>query len=251
MTRLRPREGAARAFVIHLSLSAAVVAALAATMWRLWYPQPFFMHDGGWQMLRLIVLVDVGIGPLLTLLVFDRAKPELRRDLAVIAALQLAAFACGTWVMHAWRPAFLVHASSTFHSVPWPDMLRATPDPGPARAIAAMTSPPARVVLDLPRDAAARGALLQRSLAGGPAVIHLGQYYRAVDEEAFRNIAAEGADIEALARADPEVRAALDGLRARHGAGIEGFVFVPAQLRYGMLMLVFDRRTGTLVDWME
>ena len=248
---MRLRDGAARAFVIHLGISAAIVGTFALAAWRLWYPQPFFMHDGGWQVLRVIVPVDVVLGPLLTLIVFDRAKPELRRDLTVIVSLQLAAFAYGAWVMYHWRPAFLVHAAASFHSVPWPDMLRATPDPAPARAIAAGAAAPVVVLLDLPADAAKRGALMRASLAGGPAIIHLGQHYRVLDEAAFARIASEGADIEALARNDAEVKTALDALRARHPGGIAGYLFVPAQLRYGMLMLVFDRRTRSLIDWME
>ena len=80
-----------------------------------WYSPPFFMFDGGWQVLRLIVLVDVVLGPLFTLIVFDRAKRALRRDLAVIALVQAAALAYGAWIMHAYRPAFIVYAE---HALP-------------------------------------------------------------------------------------------------------------------------------------
>ena len=59
------------------------------------------------------------MGPLLTLAIFNLAKPlkELRRDLAVIAVLQLLALAYGMWAVVVVRPVHLVYEIDRFRVV--------------------------------------------------------------------------------------------------------------------------------------
>ena len=92
------------------------MAALGSTAYLLWYPPPYFEFDGGMNVMRLLLVVDVVLGPLLTLVVFQRGKKGLRRDLAVIGALQLAAFVYGAGLMFQYRPAFVVYAEKNFFS---------------------------------------------------------------------------------------------------------------------------------------
>ena len=51
------RSGKLPAFLIHAGISAAVVGLVGAAMFMLWYPLPYFWFDGGWHVLRIIVLV--------------------------------------------------------------------------------------------------------------------------------------------------------------------------------------------------
>src|SRR5262249_31768987 len=80
---------------IHLLISAAIATAVVSSMLLLWYPRPFFAAAGGATLLVLLIGVDVVLGPLLTLVVYDPRKKTLALDLAIIAALQLAALAYG------------------------------------------------------------------------------------------------------------------------------------------------------------
>ena len=223
---------------------------LALLMLHWWYPPPFFMFDGGWQVLRLIMLVDVVLGPLLTLVVFNRAKPELMRDLAIVGLIQLAAFAAGAWVMHQHRPAFMVYAERTFTPVTWPELRRATPDLTVPMALAAANRAPVPVLSDLSADPAARLRMLAVMAAGGPSVTHYGAYYRPLGEAQFARIAAEGADIDQLAAGNPAIAAELARVRAAHAARRQHLLFVPLDCRYGLIMLVFDRQSRSVVDWM-
>ena len=84
-----------KASALHLALSAAIGVAVVALMLALWYPQPYFAAMGGDTLILLLIGVDVVIGPLITLIVFDPKKKSLRFDLAVIAVLQLAALVYG------------------------------------------------------------------------------------------------------------------------------------------------------------
>lgn len=246
---VRPaRAGRGRAFAIHLGLSALAVGALALAMWLFWYPPPYFMHDGGWRVLRIIVLVDVVAGPLLTLLVFDRAKKELRRDLAVIVLLQVAAFAGGAWVMHANRPAFVVFAGNALQVVSWRDLRADGGDLAQPESLARGRPAPVFAYLELPADRRERQRLLDAAARANRPIAHHGERYRQFDHPRFEEVARGATDIDALARDDASVAAELARVRAAH-PGLT-LVFLPVECRDGIIMLVFDRATLGVVDWM-
>lgn len=95
---------------IHLLLSLAVAAAAAWLVFGVWYPYPYSEISGGRELFFIVIIVDVLMGPLLTLAVFNRNKParELRRDLAIIGLLQIAALVYGLWTVSVARPVHLV-----------------------------------------------------------------------------------------------------------------------------------------------
>ena len=108
-----------RAAGIHLGLSLAVALLAAGLVFGLWYPMPFREISGGRELFLLIVAVDVVIGPVITLAVFDRRKPwrELRRDLAVVGLLQLAALGYGLHTVFEARPVVLALEGSRLRVV--------------------------------------------------------------------------------------------------------------------------------------
>lgn len=133
-----------RASGIHLTISLAVAAFAAALVFGLWYPYPYREISGGRELFWLVVSVDVVMGPLLTLAIFDNRKPwrVLRRDLAVIGILQLGALSYGLWTVAAARPVHLVFEIDRFrvvHAVDVsptllgqaPESLRSLPMTGP------------------------------------------------------------------------------------------------------------------------
>jgi len=118
----------ARACGIHFGASLAVAALAALLVFGLWYPYPYRDISGGRELFLLVVSVDVVIGPLITFSVFDRRKPrtELRRDLAVVALLQVCALAYGLWTVAIARPVHLVFEIDRLrvvHAVEVPDDL--------------------------------------------------------------------------------------------------------------------------------
>lgn len=129
----------ARAALVHLALSALVAALAALLVFALWYPYPYRELSGGRELFQLVVAVDIVLGPLLTFAVFDLAKGRavLRRDLVVIALLQLAGLAYGLWTVQVARPAHMVFEYDRFrvvHRLDIPDELEAKVPPGIAVA---------------------------------------------------------------------------------------------------------------------
>lgn len=115
MPRWKPRNRW-QAFGIHLGLSFLLFLVLAAIIKFLWYPGVLFATEGGWQGMRLIAGVDLVIGPLLTLLVYNLAKPELRRDLAIIGLLQTACIIGGMFVVADNRPIVITYTQGSFQT---------------------------------------------------------------------------------------------------------------------------------------
>lgn len=101
-----------KAASIHLSVSFTLATSIGTVLYFLWFPQPYFIAAGASSLIILLLGVDVGIGPLLTLIVVSPRKSRklLKLDLSVIAALQAIAFAYGIHVIAVARPVFLVAA---------------------------------------------------------------------------------------------------------------------------------------------
>jgi hypothetical protein len=109
----------AQAACVHLTASLAVAALAALLVFVVWFPFPYREISGGRALFELLVAVDLTLGPLLTFVVFNRAKPrrELWRDLSVIAVLQLAALGYGLHAVYQARPVYLVYEVDRFQVV--------------------------------------------------------------------------------------------------------------------------------------
>jgi hypothetical protein len=119
LTDQSPRKSRLLAAGMHLGISLAIAALAAWLVFAVWYPYPYREISGGRELFLIVVVVDVVMGPLLTLTVFNTRKPmkELRRDLAVIGLLQLAALAYGLWTVAEARPVHLVFELDRFRVV--------------------------------------------------------------------------------------------------------------------------------------
>lgn len=108
-----------RAAGIHLGLSVLVALLAAVLVFAFWYPYPYREISGGRELFRLVVMVDVVLGPLITFAVFDRAKTRtgLHRDLLVVGLLQLAGLCYGLWTVHLARPVHMVYEYDRFRVV--------------------------------------------------------------------------------------------------------------------------------------
>ena len=124
---------ALRAGALHLLLSASVAGLVALLVFGAWFPGPLRTLTGGAELFWLLVGVDVVCGPLLTLVVFNPAKPrtELRRDLALVVLIQLLALGYGVHSLSYARPVALVYEVDRFRSVSFADLDEAENDQVP------------------------------------------------------------------------------------------------------------------------
>lgn len=152
------------AFGIHLLISAAIFAAILGLFYFVWFPGAF-LKVGGMEGLTLMAWVDLVLGPLLTLIVFNRAKKSLKIDLAVIAAFQIACLAVGLWVVEKQRPLAQIVVNDTVYVFTKEDLkLR---DISLEKIDSMPGSYPKPIFVDLPIDQTARKVTLATSLLNG------------------------------------------------------------------------------------
>ena len=108
------------AFLIHLALSLLIFMTLVMLMVTLWFPGELFFLDGGWEGLKLVALIDIVLGPALTLLLFKPGKKNLLMDMSCVAAFQIAALAYGFVTTHEQRTAAVVFAENKFNTLSQP-----------------------------------------------------------------------------------------------------------------------------------
>ncbi len=110
-TLLQPKF---KATALHLVLTAIFVSFVVGGMILFMYPGPFFEMEGGTEVLKILVLVDLVIGPFLTFIVFKPNKASLKFDLSAIVVFQLAFLIYGVSVITSARPAFLVFSKDRY-----------------------------------------------------------------------------------------------------------------------------------------
>ncbi len=117
----------------HFLFSLAVAVAIAALIFGFWYPNPYDELVGGQELFRIIILVDVICGPLLTLVIYNPKKPriELFRDLGFVIFIQLAALGYGLYSLMQARPVWLAFEKDIFRVVSIPDLMPGTLEQAP------------------------------------------------------------------------------------------------------------------------
>lgn len=162
-------HAAVRATTFHLLCSVGVAVLASTFVFGLWYPSPYQELAGGRELFLLVMTADVVCGPLLTLVLFNPAKPrdELLRDLGLVVLIQLGALGYGLWTVWQARPLFLVQEVDRFKVIAAPDLR------GSNLAALSVVSPPGWlsgpvvVAIREPVDVKERNTVLFESVQGG------------------------------------------------------------------------------------
>lgn len=167
-----------KAAVIHLGISASVVLALGLLLALTWYPPVYAWAVGGLGLIAILAGVDVCLGPLLTLVVWNVKKPSLRFDMAVIVCLQLLGLGYGVYSIFWARPVYMVFATDRFDLIAAADI----PDGEQAKAEreefkALPLTGPKIIAAKMPTDRAERNRLLFSALSGGADLPQVPRYY--------------------------------------------------------------------------
>lgn len=238
-----------KAFGLHLAISALLAATVVVLVVLLWYPPPYFQAMGGEILLRLLIGVDVVLGPLITLIIFDTRKPRLKYDLMTIAALQVAALAYGGYVMFDARPVYSVFVKDRFETV------AANAIDDSSVKVAAMqfrdlpVTGPRIVAAKIPSDPHEALALAFVAMNGGPDAAQFPHLYEPYGEQA-QQAARAARPLVALSRQSKESSDAVTQFVAAHGEGKRSLGYVPAKARNRDFSVIVDRKTGEVVGYL-
>lgn len=239
-----------RAFLTHLALSALLAATLVATFVLFVFPMPFFVEDGGFQGIRLIVVVDVILGPLLTLIVFNPAKSRVKLafDLAVIGFLQLSAFSFGLWNVYNTRTESVIYVDGTFYPMA-ADYAASFQDEYQKLAREARERP-FFALIDLPDDANARQNLRMESLRTGVPLYRRFDLLRPLDARVIAELEISAKPPSKLPGGDA-VAQGLQKWATDRSARLEEFFFVPTYARYGRIITALNRSDLRVVGFIS
>lgn len=230
-----------KAALIHLSLSAAIGIVVVLLLYFVWYPQPFFDASGGKFLLSLLIVVDVVLGPLITLIIFNIKKKSLKFDLAVIAIVQMSALCYGVYTMYLARPAFVVFALDQFNVISANDV--------ESKMLAKVTRPEfSSVPLTGPKFAYSVPQTSGKDLEGMQ-LSYLGfapQFYVPFAEKAADAVS-EGKPLTELYKGWPQAKENIEAELKRYNKNANDVVFVKVVAKLMVMAALLDAKTGAII----
>lgn len=239
-----------KAAAIHLGLSCVVAACAALLVFGLWYPAPYDTVAGGRGLFILVVTVDVILGPLITLAVFNPTKPRrtMMLDFAVVGLIQLAGLGYGLWTVSAARPVHLVFEVDRFRvihalEVPQDQIAQTPPD---VRALPLLG--PTIVAVRPFKDGMERFEMASAELKGEmiSAMPRLWQPY----DQARARVLAAAKPVEVLKRQYPGREAEIDRGIAATGRAPQDLRTLPMVARKAYWSVLLDAQTAEVVGYL-
>lgn len=230
-----------KAAAIHLGLSATIALAAIFLLYFFWYPQPFFEASGGQFLLMLLVAVDVVLGPMITLIIFNTKKKSLKFDLAVVALVQLAAICYGINTMYLARPVFMAYSNSQFKVVTAneiePEMLAQVTRP---EFKSLSVNGPKYVFNNPPENTTNLDALMLSGEALAP------QFYVPYAEKSV-DAAKQGKPLTELLKQKPEAKALVDTTVKQKQKNVADVIYFPVIAKAMNMSALADAKTGVIL----
>ena len=106
-----------KAALIHFSISLVVIGLFIGVVFFIWYPKPLYSIAHVIEPLKLLVVIGIVVGPMLTLIVFNNKKKSasMHLDLTVIILLQLLTLGYGIYTIYLGRPSIIAFADGKLH----------------------------------------------------------------------------------------------------------------------------------------
>lgn len=237
-----------QAFSVHIFASITLAGISAVIVFFLWYPSVLADASGVSTIFLLLITVDVVIGPVITFIIFNREKKELRRDLATVAALQLAALFYGLHAVFIARPAFIVFNANRF------DLVYANEIS--SRNLAKAKSPefktipsfgPKLVAAQLPSDTNAAKEIILSAVSGGDDVQHMPEHYANYSKFIGRVKPKILPTVE-LENNNPERKVEIDSMIQKYAEAKINIGFIPLKANAKDLVAILNLETCDLLE---
>ena len=234
------------AFFIHLAFSALIAFTIILAAILVWYPDYLLTLTGAKKIFSLIILVDVCIGPILTLIVFNKKKPELGRDLFIIFLIQICALVYGMYTIAIARPVYIVFSVDRFELVQANDigsvnLKRATEEKFKRLPLYS----PKWIGTKRPVDQKEKEELLFGAASGGYDLAQLPKYYINYSD-AITEIKKSAISIKSLKEFNPDQTSKIQNLIKMYPDNEYGYL--PLSSKQASLTVIIKRETGNVVE---
>jgi len=236
------------AFAIHFLLTLALGALAAALIFLVWFPDPFQTMVGGTKLFELVVVCDLVLGPLISLVIYDKSKGrrKLVIDYTIVGVVQLAAMIYGVYIVAGTRPVYVAFSKDRIEVVTAREIDK--------RELAAARNP---AYADLPLTGMRFVAIqvpaedqqdaLFQSVAGNEE--HQRPKFYAPYETALDEMRRRAQPVAALAAKFPEAAPLLQAAMRRVKLPAERVRWLPVHHRMGFWTALIDTQDGRPIDW--
>lgn len=228
-----------KAALSHLLLSLFIFSGVVLSLLFLWYPAPYFTASGGWQGLKIAAGVDLVLGPLLTLIVFNvkKSAKTLFGDLVVIAFMQFTALVWGVYTIYDQRPVAVVFWEHEFMTVPAASFAADHADFDKLKQFGKQK--PVLAYAEKPTNLDAVKAMLNRINESKLPPHHQIELYRPLSDY-FNEIIPFQLNMEDVLTHNDEVKQELDAILANSNNRQDDYYYFSLRSKYHNIILLFS-----------
>lgn len=234
------------AFLIHLLFSALIACSVVLAAILIWYPGPLIDATGAKKIFLMVIGLDVCIGPILTLIIFNKKKKELARDLHVIFIIQVCALVYGIYTLTVARPVYLAFAVDRFEIVQANEITSESLTDVTNKRFKKLPRYKAQwIAALLPEDPEERNDILFNAIDNNADLAQLPKYYhdysKAVDE-----IKKRAKPIENLQEHNKDKAKRIQKLIEKYPS--QKYGFLPMSGKISDLSIIVDLKTGEPIE---
>jgi len=238
-----------QAFGMHLILSAGVALLSAALVFLAWYPEAIAYASGVGAIFLMLVAIDVVLGPIITLIVFNTKKKELKRDLITVVVFQVVALLYGLHAVYIARPVFIVFNASQFDVVNANEISEENLEAASREEYKSLPIfGPHIIAAKLPDDAATTQKIVLDAVSGGDDVQNMPKYYLPYLEEKAA-VASRSSDLGELKSHNAERLDAVEALIKKYKDRDAGYL--PVKAKSHDVVAVVDRKSGEVLEFID
>lgn len=240
-----------QAFFWHLCASIAVAVMSALLVFVVLYPEELTYASGVTDIFWIVLAVDVTLGPIVTFIIFNPKKKELKLDLAIVVIVQIGALLYGLHVVYVARPVYMVFNVDRFDLVFANEFSQ--------EKLSKVVKPDFKslpwfgvevIAARLPENVRERNEVTINAMLGGDDVYQIPQYYVLYEEEK-ENVVKRSQDLDALKKYNKDnidmVEQSIAKFNEKHGS----VGFLPLKGRVKDLAVIIDRGSGDVVDMLD
>ncbi len=196
--------------------------------------------------MRIIIAVDLVLGPCLTMIVFKSGKPGLKTDLTLIGIFQFCCLLAGVFVVYNERPSFFIYYERHFYSIS--QRTFTDYDLLPADPVHFDAGSPARIFIKLPDNPIAEADIRKILYKDGVPLWLYTPFFEPLASH-MQDVITEGYDQNELLKRDQDanIPAWLDS----HGGQLADYAFFPIHSRYRDAFLAIRIQNLEVTDILE
>lgn len=238
------------ATTVHFGVTLLLTGIAASIIFLVWFPDPMQTLVGGTELFLIVVIVDLALGPMISLVIYDSRKSRrtLLMDYGIVGVIQIAALVYGVWVVAGARPVYYAFNKDRYEIVSAVDIkdtelalakepqYRQLPWTGPR--LVAVSVPP-----EDQQDA------LFQSLEGNES--HQRPKFFVPLASKLEEIRRRAGTIAELEAKKPDSKALLDEALAGVNIPADRIAWLPVRHRKGFATAIIDTADGKPLAWAD